>query len=132
MNITYNVLTGINMPEVVQRSNNWRKLREAMDVARTGDAVCIHLSRENYPTDEDMRRATELGRAGAYSFADASDLSKNGIVIRTTARWVKELPAQTQQLLDSKYGITNPDDRVLICRKIREYTKAPLSSVVES
>lgn len=130
MNINYNVLTGITMPEVVQRSNNWRKLRDALDVAGTGDAVCIHLSRTNYPSDEDMRKATETSRAGAYSFADGADIAKNGLVVRTTARWVRELPAATQQMLDSKYGITNPDDRVLICRKVR--TTAPLFSVVES
>lgn len=119
MNITYQVLTGVDMPEFVARSNNWRKLREALNGAATNEPVVIYLSRADYPTDEDMRKATETSRGGAYAFGDGAELSKRGLTIRTTAAWIKDLPSKSQQKLDSSYGITNPDDRVLICRKVR-------------
>ena len=117
MRTTHQVLTGIEVPIEVYRSSFWRDLRKSLSDAHEGDQVIIHLKEKDFPTDK-LNAAKDAARNGAYGYAKAAELSKIGLKITTSAVNVGDVPPDVStQLADN--GITNPNDILVVCRKVR-------------
>jgi len=120
VNITYNILRGVEVPTVVNQSNKWRKLRQELNDAKTNETVLVHLKFSDYPDKETMQKATESARAGAYCFKSSAKLYKNRLDLKTTAINVADLPEDKISEL-GKYGVQR-DDRLLAIKKVRDDT----------
>lgn len=123
---SYEILSGVTIPDHVFSSNKWRNLRQSLEKAEVGEQVVVHLKAVDFSDDGDMVKAVNRVRSsGCSGYSMAAGLTEKGLFVRTNVVKVNDLPEDVKAPLNEQ-GI-DPNDTIVVCQKTRRSNKPRLA-----